>query len=444
MSAKLEKIENSEAYLHIEVEAEAFEEGLQKAYKKVVKQVALPGFRKGRVPRELLEAHFGKEILFEDAFEFVIPNAYEQALEELNIEPIAQPEFDIEEIKADNILKFNAKVAVKPEVVLGQLEGLEVEVPAAQLCEEDVDSRMEEMSARYAQLIEKVDEAAELGDTVTIDFEGFINDVAFPGGTGEDYQLELGSNTFIPGFEEQLVGLKTGATADVAVNFPEAYHAEELAGQAAIFKVNVHKIESKMPRALDDEFAQEVSNFETIAELREDVRNNLQIMVENRKKDFAKEEVISKALEQCQIDVPDSVVKMQLNTMLQQFDEQLRRQGLSLDQYFQLTGRNVERFNEEMWPEGEKNARTNFMLEKIVEEKGFAISDEELDNQIQEIAESMGLDAEQARQNLAGVMDDVVYRMKMDKAIQYLVDNAVITEIEPSEEGIESAVEPEV
>jgi len=237
------------------------------------------------------------------------------------------------------------------------------------------------------------------------------------------------------------VGIKAGATKDVAVNFPEAYHAEELAGQAAIFKVIVHKIETKKSRALDDEFAQEVSNFETIAELREDVKNNLETMVENRKKGFAREEVISKALEQCQIEVPGAVVKMQLNTMLQQFAEQLRMQGLSLDQYFQLTGRNVERFNEEMWPEGEKNARINFMLEKIVEEKGFAISDEELDNQIQEIAASMGLDVEQAKQNLAGVMDDVIYRMKLDKAVQYLVDNAVITEIEPSEEGIESGIE---
>lgn len=444
MSAKLEKIENSEAYLHIEVEAEAFEEGLQKAYKKVVKQVAIPGFRKGRVPRELLEAHYGKEILFEDAFEIVVPDAYEQALAELNIDPIAQPEFDIEEIKEDNILKFNAKVAVKPEVVLGQLEGITAEIPASQVTEEDVDNRMAEMSAHYAQIVEKIDQPAELGDLVTIDFEGFINEEAFEGGAGEDYQLELGSNTFIPGFEAQLVGIKAGETTDVAVNFPEAYHADELAGQAAIFKVTIHKIENKKPRDLDDEFAQEVSNFETIAELREDVKKNLELMAENRKKSLAREEVLSKAVDLCQIDVPGAVVKMQLNTMLQQFTEQLQRQGLSIEQYFQLTGRDVDKFNEEMWPEGEKNARTNFMLEKIVEEKGITISDEELDKQIQEIAVSMGMDAEQAKQNLAGIMDDVTYRMKMDKAVQYLIDNAVITEVEPSIEGTELEAEPEV
>lgn len=443
MSAKLEKIENSEAYLNIEVDAATFEEGLQKSYKKVVKQVALPGFRKGRVPRELLEAHFGREILFEDALEFVVPGAYEEALAELNIDPIAQPEFEFEEIEADNVLKFTAKVAVKPEVTLGQLEGIEVEVSAASVCEEDVDNRMEEMSTHYAQLIEKTDEAAAYGDIVTIDFEGFIDGEAFEGGAGEDYQLELGSNTFIPGFEDQLVGIKAGESTDVAVHFPDAYHAEELAGKPAVFKVIVHKIENKKPRELDDEFAQEVSNFDTIAELREDVKKNLELMVENRKKGLAREEVLSKAVDLCQIEVPGAVVKMQLNSMLQQFADRLRMQGLSIDQYFQLTGRNVDRFNEEMWPEAEKSVRTNFMLEKIAEEKGFTVSDEELDTQIQEIAASMGMDSEQAKQNLAGVMDEVIDRMKLDKAVQYLVDNAVIKEIDPTEEEIATADEPE-
>lgn len=439
MSAKLEKIENSEAYLHIEVEAKAFEEGLQKAYKKVVKQVSIPGFRKGRVPRELLEAHFGREILFEDAIELVVPDAFEQALAELNIAPIAQPEFEIEEIEDDNILKFKAKVAIKPEVILGELQGLEVSIPIFELNEEDVDQQMADMSAHYALLVEKTQEAAVMGDTVTIDFEGFIDGEAFPGGSGDDYQLELGSQTFIPGFEEQVVGLKVGDTADVVVQFPEAYHAEELAGKAAVFKVNVHKIESKKPRELDDEFAQEVSNFDTIAELKDDVRNNLQTAMENRKKSLIREAVLSKALENCQIDVPGAVVKMQLENMLQQFTEQLRKQGLSIEQYFQLTGRNVDRFNEEMYPEGEKNARTNFLLEKIVEEKGFDISDEEIDNQINEIAVSMGVEPDQARQNLAGVMDDLTYQLKIEKAVDYLVDHAMVTVSEDMDEDSDNA-----
>lgn len=434
MSARLEKIEKSEAHLIIEVDAQTFEEGLQKAYRKVVKQVAIPGFRKGRVPRELLEAHFGREILFEDAIEMVVPNAFEEALQELNIEPIAQPEFEIEEIEEDNILKFKAVVPVKPEVVLGQTEGLEISIPIFSVDEADVDKRMEDMAEHYAQVVEKIDEPAEMGDTATIDFEGFIDDIPFPGGAGEMYPLELGSHSFIPGFEEQVVGLKVGDTADVLVKFPDGYHAEELAGQGAVFKVTVHKIETKKGRELNDEFAQEVSNFDTLAELRDDVRKNLQTSMENHKKSMLREAALTKALETCQVDVPAAVVKMQLADMLERFSEQLKMQGLSLEQYFQLTGRGVERFNEEMWPEGEKSARTNFMLEKIVEEKGIAISDEELDNQIIEIANSMGIEPDQARQNLAGVMDDFAYRLKIEKALDYLVEHAVITEVEEVDE----------
>ena len=435
MSARLEKIEKSEAHLNIEVDAQTFEEGLQKAYKKVVKQVAIPGFRKGRVPRELLEAHFGREILFEDAVEMVVPGAFEEALKELNIDPIAQPEFEIEEIKEDNILKFKAVVPVKPEFELGQIEGLEVSIPILEMDESDVDRRMEDMAAHYAQLVEKTDEPAEMGDTATIDFEGFIDDVAFEGGAGEDYPLELGSHSFIPGFEEQVVGLKVGDTADVLVKFPDGYHAEELAGKNAVFKVTVHKIETKQARELNDEFAQEVSNFDNIAELRDDVRKNLETSMENHKKSLIRDAVLQKILESNQFDVPGAIVKMQLQTMLNQFAEQLKMQGLSIEQYFQLTGRNVDRFNEEMWPEGEKNARTNFVLEKIVEEKGIELSDEELDNQIVEIATSMGMEPDQAKQNLAGVMEDFTYRLKIQKAIDYLVDNAVVTETAEEDEA---------
>jgi trigger factor len=439
MSARLEKIEKSEAHLNIEVDAQTFEEGLQKAYKKVVKQVAIPGFRKGRVPRELLEAHFGREILFEDAVEMVVPGAFEEALKELNIDAIAQPEFEIEEIKEDNILRFKAIVPVKPEFELGPIEGVEVNIPVFEMNESDVDRRMEDMAAHYAQLVEKTEEPAELGDTATIDFEGFIDDVAFEGGAGENYPLELGSHSFIPGFEEQLVGLKVGDTADVLVKFPDAYHAEELAGKNAVFKVTVHKIETKQARELNDEFAQEVSNFDTIAELRDDVRKNMEVSMENHKKSLIRDAVLQKILETNQFDVPGAIVKMQLQNMLNQFAEQLKMQGLSIEQYFQLTGRNVDRFNEEMWPEGEKNARTNFLLEKIVEEKGIELSDEELDNQIVEIATSMGIDPDQARQNLAGVMEDFTYRLKIQKAIDYLVEHAVVKEVAEEDEETPAA-----
>jgi len=443
MEARLEKIENSEAYLEIEVDAEALEEGLEKAYRKVVKQVTIPGFRKGKVPREFLEAHFGKEVLYEDAMEFVVPGAYEKAINDLEIEAIAQPEFDIGEIQEGQALIIKVKVAVKPEVKLGKLEGLEVSIPVEKVSEADVDRRLEEMRSRYAQLVEKTDTPSELGDTVTIDFIGSIDGVPFEGGAGEDYQLELGSNTFIPGFEDQLTGLKAGETKDVKVTFPESYHAEDLAGKDAVFQTTVNKIEHRELRPLDDEFAQEVSDFETMEELRNDVRDYLLKVNENKQNNAKKKEVLSRAVEQCSIDIAPAVAENQFQTLLSQFEERLSSQGIALDQYFQMTNSNLNEFKQDMLPEAERNAKTNFMLEKIIEEKGFELTDEEIDIQIAEIAQQMGVEFDQAKQNLAGVMDKVSFNMKVDKAIQYLVDNAVITETEISAENIEKQGELE-
>ncbi len=428
MSAKLEKIENSEAYLEVEVDAEALEDGLEKAYRKVVKQVTIPGFRKGKIPRQFLEAHYGKEILYEDALEFVIPPAYEQALDELKIDPIAQPEFEVGEIKPGEGLLFKVKVAVKPEVIFGQLEGLEVSVPMHKVSEADVDRRLDDMRAHYAQLVVKTEDASELGDTLTIDFMGSMDGVPFEGGTGEDYQLELGSNTFIPGFEEQLVGLKTGDTTDVKVVFPATYHAEDLAGKDAVFQTTVKKIEHKELRPLDDEFAQEVSDFETIAELRQDVEANLVKANDYRQNEIIKKEVLARATELCTIEVAPAVVEMQFQTILSQFEQRIGSQGIKLEQYFQLTNSNLNEFRQDMLPEAERTAKTNFMLEKLVEEKGFELTDEEVDTQIGEIAVQMGVDLDQAKQNLAGVMDKFIVNLKIEKAIKYLVDNAVVTE----------------
>ncbi|MDD4801993.1 MAG: trigger factor [Syntrophomonas sp.] len=443
MGAKLEKIENSEAYLDVEVDAETLEQGLEKAYRKVVQKVNLPGFRKGKAPRTFLEAHYGKEILFEDALELVIPDAYEKALVDLEIEPIANPEFDIGEIKPGEVLQFKVKVAVKPEVILGKMEGLEVSVPIQKISEADIDDRMEDMRSRYAKLIEKTEDPSELGDTVTIDFAGFIDDTAFEGGTGEDYQLELGSNTFIPGFEEQLIGLRAGDSKEVKVVFPESYHAEDLAGKDAVFKTTIKKIEHKELRQLDDEFAQEVSEFDSVAELRNDIKANLEKANDHRQKEIIKREVLAKAAEECTIEIPQVVIENQVQTILGQFEQRLGSQGINLEQYFQLTKSNLHEFRQDMLPEAERTVKTNYILEKLVEEKGFELTDEEIDKQIEEMAAQMGIDLEQAKQNLEGVWDNIKYNMKVEKAIQYLVDNAVISEKEASAQGNEIEVEPE-
>ncbi len=430
MNARLEKIEKSEAYLEIEVDAQTLDEGLEKAYRKVVKEVSVPGFRKGRVPRELLEAHFGKEVLYEDAMEFVIPGAYEKAINDLKIDAIAQPDFDIGQIEAGKALTFKAKVAVKPEVKLGNLEGIEVSVPVQKVSEEDVESKLEEISSHYAKLVAKTEEPAELGDTVTINFFGSVDGVPFEGGGGEDYALGLGSNTFIPGFEEQLIGLKVGDTKDVIVTFPEEYHVEELAGRGAVFQTTINKIEHRELRTLDDELAQEVSNFDTIDELRNDVRENLVKTNEYQRDALVKKEVLEQAVNQCSIDIAPAVIEMQFETILRQFEQQISSSGISLEQYFEYTKSNLNEFRQDMLPEAERNAKTNFMLEKIIEEKGFELSDEEIDIQVEEIARQMGIVVDQARQNLAGVMDKIQFNMKVDKAIKYLVDNAIVTEKE--------------
>ncbi len=439
MSARLEKIENSEAYLEIEADAAAVEEGLEKAYRKVVKQVNIPGFRKGKVPRQFLEAHFGKEILFEDALEFIVPNAFEKALNELDIDPIAQPDFDIdiEKLESGSPLPFKVKVAVKPEVILGDLEGLEISIPRFQVSEAEVDIRMDDMRTRYAQLVEKVEAPAEIGDTVVIDFVGTLNGEAFPGGSGQDYQLELGSDTFIPGFESQLVGMKAGEAKDVEVKFPDDYHAEDLKGKDAVFKTTVTKVETRALRELDDEFAQEISDFDTIEELKADVRDNLIKANEMRRNEAIKNEVVNKAVEASQIDIAPAVAEMQLDSILNQFEQRLGTQGISLEQYFQMTRSNVGEFREDMRPQAIMQAKSNFLLEKLVEEKGIELTDEEVDQQINEIAQQMGIEPDQARQNLEGVMDRIRYNLKVDKAVQYLVDKAVVTEIEPEAEEVD-------
>ncbi|MEN6348592.1 MAG: trigger factor [Syntrophomonas sp.] len=442
MEARLEKIENSEAFIEIEVTPEKVEEGMQQAYRKVVKQVNVPGFRKGKVPRELLERYYGKEVLFQESLEFIVPDAYEQAIEELNIEPLAQPEFDfpddIPDMEEGENFHFTVRVAVKPDVILGDFENLEVSIPQFTVKEEDVNKRLEDMQKHYAQVIEKDEETAVLGDTLLIDFEGFVDGVPFDGGKGTDYSLQLGSNTFIPGFEDQLVGTKKGDSKDVLVTFPESYHAPDLAGKEALFKVNINKVEGKQLRALDDDFAQEVSQFETIGELRDDIRQGLEEMAGNQRKELLRNKVMEKAMERCEIPIADAVIKMQVQNMLQEFEQRIAYQGLTLEQYYQITNSSEEAFSQRIWPEAEKMVKSNFMLEKLVNEKGFEPSDEEINKRVEEVAGQMQMDVEDFREKVGEAMENLISGLKMDKAVDYLIGNTTVTEITPAEDhGVE-------
>lgn len=446
MEAKLEKIEASEAHIQISVDAAKMEEGFEYAYRKIVKEVSVPGFRRGRVPRQLLEAHYGKEVLFQDALEYIVPSAYEEALTMIDIEPIAQPEFDIEELTPGEEFIFKAIVAVKPEVILGDFRGIEISIPVLDMNESEVEHRLEEMQQRYAVVEEKVeDEPALLGDTVTIDFEGFLGEVPFPGGKGEDYPLELGSDTFIPGFEQQLVGVKLGEAKDVEVVFPEEYHAEDLAGQQAIFKVLVKKITTKRVRELNDEFAQEVSEFDTIEELKDNIKKNLEAIRDNQRKEMIHQSAIEKAVEKCEIELPKAVVDTQTENMMRQLEQRMASQGISLEQYFAITNSSPEMFAESIRPEAEKIAKGNFMLEKIVEEKGFEITDEEVEKYIDDVAKDLGIEREAARERLQGSLENVRMGLKVEKAVEYLAGLATITEhTEQSETGDNQPEEEEI
>lgn len=429
MEARLEKIEHSEAYITVEVDAEQLEAGLQQAYHKVVKEVTLPGFRKGRVPRQLLEARFGPEILYQDAVELIVPLAYEQAVKELDITPIAQPSFEVGEITSGQPFTFQARIPVRPDVVLGELEGMEITVPVFEVTDQDVENRIDDMRGRYAELVVKAaDEPAVNGDTVYHDFEGFIDGVPFEGGKGENYPLELGTNTFIPGYEEQLAGVKTGEEKDVIVSFPENYQSDELAGQEAVFKIKVNKIETKQPRELDDAFVQEISEFETVAELRNGVRENLLSQMEARRLDIMRQEIIKEALQRCEIEVAEAVIKEHAEMMLKQFEYRMASQGLDLNQYMQFTGSSIEKLLESLYPEAENKVKSDFLLEKLVQEKGIEVSDEEIEKHVEEVAKSTGLSIEDARERLDEMMEGVTMQLKVDKAIDYLLDKAVVTE----------------
>lgn len=439
MQAKLEKVENSEAYIQIEVDSATMEEGFEVAYRKIVKMVNIPGFRKGRAPRQLIENVYGKEVLYQDALEHIVPNALEKALETLNVEPIAPPDFDIGEIEDDKPFVFTAIVPVKPEVTLGEIEGLEVSIPLYEVTEDNIETRIMQIRENYAELKNKEEEPAELGDIVTIDFEGFVDGVAFPGGNGEDYPLELGSNSFIPGFEEQLVGAKLGDVIDVEVTFPDEYHEDSLKGKNAIFKVELKEIETKVLRELDDEFVQEVSEFDTVAEFREDIEQELEEFLTKQKNEFLKNIVLDEALKVCEVPVPDAVVRGQAEAMLQDFGQRIMMQGLDLEQYFAVTNTSEEDFIQEVWPDATRSVKTNFMLDKIVEEKGFTISDEELDIQLEEMADSMGLDLDETKTRFASALEDIRYGLTVDKAVDYLVDNAKVTYTDPAAEIVEEA-----
>ncbi|MEK5339964.1 MULTISPECIES: trigger factor [Heyndrickxia] len=424
MSAKWEKTEGNQGILTVEVDAETVDKSLDKAFKKVVKQINVPGFRKGKIPRPLFEKRFGVESLYQDALDMIVPGEYEKAIEETGIEPVDTPNIDVEQMEKGKPLIFKATVTVKPEVKLGEYKGLEVEKPDTEVTDEDVEEELKKLQERLAELVIKEDGEAEMGDTVVIDFEGFVDGEAFEGGSAENYSLELGSGNFIPGFEEQLVGVKTGDEKEIEVTFPEEYHASELAGKKAVFKVKVHEIKAKHLPELDDEFAQDADDeVETLDALKEKIKKDLKESKEHAAKHAVEDAVVEKAAENAEMDIPEAMINTELNRMLQEFEQNLSAQGLNLELYYQFSGQNEEALRNQMKEDAEKRVRFNLTLEAIANAEKLEVSDEEVDEELKRMSEMYDMPVEDIRRAL-GSTDGIKADLKARKAIDFLVQNS--------------------
>ncbi|MCY7493309.1 trigger factor [Bacillus safensis] len=423
MSVKWEKQEGNEGVLTVEVDAETFNKALDDAFKKVVKQVSIPGFRKGKVPRGLFEQRFGVESLYQDALDILLPVEYPKAIDEAGIEPVDRPEIDVEKIEKGESLIFTAKVTVKPEVKLGDYKGLNVEKDDTAVTDEDVQEELKGMQNRQAELVVKEEGAIENGDTVVLDFEGFVDGEAFEGGKAENYSLEVGSGSFIPGFEEQLVGLEAGAEKDVEVTFPEEYHAEDLAGKPAVFKVKVHEIKAKELPALDDEFAKDVDEeVETLAELTEKTKKRLEEAKENEAEGKLREELVAKASENAEVDIPQAMVDTELDRMMKEFEQRLQMQGMNLELYFQFSGQDEDALKEQMKEDAAKRVKSNLTLEAIAAAENLQVSDEEVEEELSKMAEAYNMPIENIKQAI-GSTEAMKEDLKVRKAIDFLVEN---------------------
>jgi trigger factor len=420
MKASWEKIEKNVGVLEVEVGAERVTEALDKAFKKVSAKVNVPGFRKGKVPRSIFEAKFGVESLYQDALDILLPEVYVEAVEEAGIDPVDRPEVDVEQFGKGQTLKFNAKVMVKPEVTLGNYKGLEVEVADSSVSDEELGEELKRLQQRHAELVVLEEGTAANGDVVILDFEGFVDGEAFEGGKAEKHSLELGSNSFIPGFEEQLVGLGKGDEKDVEITFPEDYHSESLKGQAAVFKVKIHDIKRKNLPELDDEFAKDVSEFDTLEEYKQDLKTRLQ---EKKEKDLqaSKETaVVEKAAAGAEVEIPSAMIESELDVMIKEFERRLRTQGMTMDIYFQFSGQNKGMLKEQMRDDAEKRVRNNLVLEAIAAAEKITASDEEVDAELAKLAESYQRSVEELRDIFAS--NGSLEGMKNDLAVRKTVD----------------------
>lgn len=425
MSVQVEKLENSMAKLTIEASADELEKALQNAYLKNKNKISIPGFRKGKVPRQMIEKMYGPAIFYEDAANEIIPEAYEKAVEECGEDIVSSPEIDVTQIEKGKPFIFTALVALKPEIKLGKYKGVKVDKADVTVTDEEVDAEINKERENNARNIEVTDRAVKDGDMTVLDFEGFVDGVAFDGGKGENYPLTIGSGAFIPGFEEQLVGAEIGKEVEVNVTFPEDYQAEELKGKAATFKCTVKEIKEKELPELDDEFASEVSEFETLAEYKADVKTKLSEKKEKEAKDAKEAAVIEAIVNDSEMEIPEAMLKTQQKQMVDEFAQRIQMQGLSIDQYFQFTGTTYDKMIEQVKPQAEKRIKSRLVLEAVVKSENIAASDEDYEEELKTMAEAYQMEVEKVKEllpekSVAQIKEDIAVR----KAAEFVVENA--------------------
>lgn len=426
MSLQVEKLEKNMAKLTIEVPAGDFEKALQSAYNKQKKKISVPGFRKGKVPRQMVEKMYGPEIFYDDAANELIPKAYEEEVKNSDLNIVSRPVIDIEQIQKGEAFIFTAEVALKPEVTLGEYKGLEVDAVSVEVTQEEVEEKVKEEAEKNARTITVEDRGVENGDDVILDFDGYVDGEAFEGGKGENYPLTIGSGSFIPGFEEQLVGAEPEKEVEVKVTFPEDYHAEELKGKDAVFKCIVHEIKTKEIPEIDDEFASEVSDFDTLDEYKEDLKVKLKEQKEKDAREQKEDQAVEKAVANASMEIPDAMIDEQVRMMVNEFAQNLQYQGLSLEQYSQITGMTKEKMEEEMRPQAVKRIESRLVLEAVVKAENIEVSEEKFDEEIKKMAENYRMEADKLRELMG---EEELKNMKMDIAVQeaitLLADHAV-------------------
>lgn len=423
MSVQVETLEKNMAKLTVEISADRLEKALDAAYNKQKKSISLPGFRKGKVPRAMVEKMYGVEVFYEDAANILLQETYPEAYDESGLDIVSQPTIDVVQLEKGKSFIYTAEVAVKPEVTLGKYKGVTVTKIDTSVTDEEVDAEVETQRNNNARTV-SVERPIENGDTAVIDFEGFVDDVAFEGGKGENYDLEIGSHSFIDTFEDQLVGKVAGDDVDVQVTFPEQYQAEELAGKPALFKVKIHEVKAKELPELDDEFAQDVSEFDTLAEYKEDVKKKLTERKEADAHRTKEDEAIAKIIDDAKMDIPEAMIDNQVNSMINDFANNMMQQGLSMEQYMQFTGMTMDKFKEQVRPDAVKRIQSSLVLEQIAKDENLEVTDADVEAEVEKMAAAYGMEVDKIKDYIQDAEKESMKKdIAIEKAVSFIMDN---------------------